>query len=85
MIACRHGDDAALALGFAQGGKLHQRAAILERIGHLEVFVFDVDLRPGQPGQFRRRQHRRPQHHVLDHAAGCFDIGNGYAQHSLQT
>ena len=80
VIAGRHGDDAALALGLAERGELHQRAAVLERIGDLQIFVFDVDVGAGERRQPRRRQHGRAQHGALDHATGCFDIRNCDAQ-----
>ena len=45
MVAGRHGDDAAFALGLAERRELDERAALLERIGDLQVLVFDVDCR----------------------------------------
>ena len=75
MIAGRHGDHAALAFGFVQRRKLAARAALLERVGDLEILVFDVDLGAGQRRQFRRRQHRRGQHVSGDDAASRFDVG----------
>ena len=57
VVAGRHGDDAAVALGLAERGQLVQRAAVLERIGDLQVLVFDVDLGAGQRRQPGRRQH----------------------------
>ena len=48
MVAGRHGDDAARLLGCAERSELHQRAAVLERIGDLQVLVFDVDLGAGE-------------------------------------
>ena len=83
VVAGRHGDDAALAFGLAQRSKFVERAAVLERISDLQVFVFDVDLGAGKGGKLGRRQHGRAQHHALDHAAGRFDIGNGDGQRLL--
>ena len=62
VIAGRHRDDAARAFGFAQRGELHERAALLERVGDLQVLVFDPHLRAGELRQLRRGQHRRAQH-----------------------
>ena len=50
VVAGAGGDDAALALGFAQGEQLVERAALLERAGALQVFKLQVQ---GQAGQFR--------------------------------
>ena len=49
-------------------GKLHAGAALLERVGDLQILVFDVDLGAGQRRQRRRRQYRRPQHMARDRA-----------------
>ena len=83
VVAGRHGDDAAGTFGLAERRELVERAAVLERIGDLEVFVFDIDLGAGQRGEFGRRQRGRAQHRALDHAAGRFDIGNGDGQSLL--
>ena len=61
MIAGRHRNDAAGALGWRERSELVEGAALLERIGDLEVLIFDEDLRAGQRRQFGRRQHRRTQ------------------------
>ena len=58
MIAGRHANHAAPALVLAKRGELDEGAAVLERIGDLQVLVFDVDLGAGEGGEFRRRQHR---------------------------
>ena len=62
VVAGRHRDHAARALGGAQRRELGERAALLERVGDLQVLVFDEHLRAGERGEFRRRQHRRAQH-----------------------
>ena len=70
VVAGRHGDDAARALGRRQRGELVERAALLERIGDLQVLVFDEDLGAGERRKLRRRQHRRAQHMAGDGRAG---------------
>ena len=75
VIAGRHRDDAARAFGLAQRGELHQRAALLERVGDLQVLVFDPHLRAGELRQLRRRQHRRAQHLAPDDAPRGLDVG----------
>lgn len=80
MIAGRHRDNAALAFGFVQRRELYERATILERIRNLQIFVFDINFRPGQRRQFRRGQHGGAQHHICNDAVGCFDIGKRYFQ-----
>ena len=82
VVAGRHGDDAARPLGRRQRGELGARAALLERVGDLEIFVFDEDLGAGQRRQPRRRQHRRAQHVAGDDAPRGFDVGKGYGQAS---
>ena len=59
--------------------ELDQRAAVLERIGDLQILVFDEDLGAGERRQLRRRQHRRAQHRAGDDAAGGLDVGDGDA------
>ena len=83
VVAGRHGDDAARPLGRRQRGELGARAALLERVGDLEIFVFDEDLGAGQRRQPRRRQHRRAQHMAGDDAPRGFDVGQAYGQGSL--
>ena len=80
VVAGRHGDDAARALGRRQRGELGAGAALLERVGDLEIFVFDEHLGAGQRRQPRRRQHRRAQHMAGDDAPGGFDVGKGDGQ-----
>ena len=75
VVAGRHRDHAARALGGAQRRELRERAALLERVGDLQVLVFDEHLRAGQRGEFRRRQHRRAQHLGADGAPRRLDIG----------
>ena len=48
MVAGRHGDDAARPFGCRQRGQLGARAALLERVGDLEILVFDEDLGAGE-------------------------------------
>jgi hypothetical protein len=50
MIASRHGDHAAPPLVLGERGELDEGAAILERIGNLQVLVFDIDLGAGSIG-----------------------------------
>jgi hypothetical protein len=50
------------------------RSSVLERIGDLEVFVFDENLPTRQRRQFGRRQHGRIHDLPGDDAAGGFDI-----------
>ena len=75
VIAGRHRDHAAAALVGVERAKLDAGAALLERIGDLQILVFDVDLGAGQRRKRRRRQDRRPQHVAGDRAAGGFDGG----------
>ena len=82
VVARRHGDDAAPALGCAQRCKLVEGAAILERVGNLEIFVFDVDFGSGQRRELGRRKHRRAQHLTRDGTPRCLDVGNSDAHAS---
>ena len=82
VVARRHGDDAAFARRRIERGELVERAAVLERVGDLQVLVFDEDLGAGQRREFRRRQHRRAQHVPGDGAARRYDVGNGHAHAS---
>ena len=50
-------------------------AAILERIGDLQVLVFDIDLGAGEGGKLRRRQHRGAQDCSGELAPRGLDIG----------
>jgi hypothetical protein len=75
MVAGRHGDDAAAALFGRQGGELDAGAALLERIGDLQILVFDEDLGTGKRRQRRRGQERRAQHMAVDGAPGGLDVG----------
>ena len=62
VIAGRHGDHAAAALVGGQRRKLDAGAALLERVGDLQILVFDENVGAGQRRQRRRRQQRRAQH-----------------------
>ena len=75
VIAGRHGNHAARAFGLAQRGQLGERAALLERVGDLQVLVFDPHLRAGERGELRRGQHRRAQHLAGDDAPRGLDVG----------
>ena len=76
MVAGRHRDHATRAFGRTQRGELVERATLLERVGDLEVFVFDEHLRAGQRRELGRRQHRRAQYVARDDAARRLDIGD---------
>ena len=56
VIAGRHGDDAAAAFVCGERGKLDAGAALLERVGDLQILVFDEYLGAGERRQRRRRQ-----------------------------
>jgi hypothetical protein len=58
MVAGRHRDDAAAPFVLAESGEFHERAAVLERIGHLQVLVLDENLGAGEARELRRSQHR---------------------------
>ena len=75
MVAGRHGDHAALPLVGRKRGELDARAALLERVGDLQILVFDENLRAGERGQLRRRQHRRGQHVAGDDPPRRLDVG----------
>ncbi len=75
MIAGRHGDHAAPAFVLAESGELDEGAAILERIGDLQVLVFDVDLGAGEGGKLRRGQHRGAQDRSRELPPRRLDIG----------
>src|SRR5215216_4020602 len=74
MIARRHGDHADLALGRGERGELGERATLLERIGHLQIFVFDENVRSGQLRELARRQHGRAQDGTDDRQARGLDV-----------
>ena len=78
VVAGGHRDDAAAALFGAECGELDAGAALLERVGDLQVLVFDENLGAGERRQRRRRQQRRAQHMAGDGAPGGFDIGKRY-------
>ena len=84
-VAGRHRDDAAPALVGRERGELVARAALLERVGDLQVLVFDEDLGAGQRGQPRRRQHRRAQHGIFNDFARRTNVANAQAHHSSPT
>ena len=73
MITRRHGDHALGSRRGRQDRKVRQRAAFLERAGHLQVLVFDEDLRSGQGREPRRRQQRRAQNRAGNGAARLLD------------
>ncbi len=75
VVAGRHRDDAAAALVVAKRRELDAGAALLERIGDLQILVFDIDVGARERGQRRRRQQRRAQHVTGDGAPGGLDIG----------
>ncbi len=79
VVAGGHGDDAARAGGRVEGCKLVERAALLERVGDLQVLVFDVDIGAGDRRERRVRQHGRAQDRPGDGAAGRLDISDGHA------
>jgi uncharacterized RDD family membrane protein YckC len=79
MVAGGHRDHAARARRRVERGELVERAAILERVGDLQIFVLHVDLGAGQRRELRRGQHRRAQHLARDGAARRLDVGNGDA------
>src|SRR5262249_56536346 len=74
--------DTAPALGGAQRRELVEGAAILERVGDLEIFVFHVDLRRGQRRELGRRKHGRAQHLARDGTTRGLDVGDGDAHAS---
>jgi len=55
MIAGGHRNDPTLARPLVERGELVDGAALLERVGDLEVFVFDLDLGSRQRRKFGRR------------------------------
>jgi len=75
VIAGRHGDHAAAALGRGERRKFYAGTPFLERIGHLQILVFDVNARSGERRELRRRQKRRAQHLAGHDAPGGLDIG----------
>ena len=75
MVAGRHGDHAAAALVGAERRKLYAGATLLERVGDLQILVFDKNLGPGERRQRRRREQRRAQHMTGDRAPGSLDVG----------
>ena len=77
VVAGGHGDDAGASFLGRERGQLVERAALLERVGDLEILVFDVDVGPGERRKPRRRQHRRAQDLAGNGAAGGFDVGGG--------
>ncbi len=64
VIAGRHGDHAAARLLGAERGELHQRAAVLERVGELQILELEIDLGPGQRRELRRGNRRGADHMV---------------------
>ena len=74
VVAGRHGDDAAAALRRRQRGELDVGAAVLERVRHLQVFVFDEHLGAGQGGELGRREHRGAQHRARQRAPGGLHV-----------
>ncbi len=87
VVAGRHRDHAARALGGRQRGKLGARAALLERVGDLQVLVFDQHLGAGQRRQLGRRQHRGAQHMPGDDLPCGFNVceRDGQAGQSLKS
>ena len=75
VIAGRHRDHAARAIVAVERGELVERAALLERIGDLQILVFDEHLGAGQLREPRRRQHRRAQNAAVDDRLGVLDVG----------
>jgi hypothetical protein len=75
VIAGRHGDHAAAALGGRKRRELDVGATFLERIGDLQILVFYENLGAGERRERRRRKERCAQHLALDDTAGGFDIG----------
>src|ERR1043166_3532216 len=84
MVAGGHGNDAAPAFGVREGREFGKRAALLERIGDLEVLVLHVHRRAGKFGEARRRQHGRAQHVAGDDAPRGFDMVERDAHASLE-
>ena len=80
VIAGGHGDDAAPPLLLGERHQLDQRAAILERAGNLEIFVFDEDLGARELRQLGRWQGRRAHHLAADELGGLEDIANVIAR-----
>src|SRR5262249_49583419 len=69
-------------LGVRERDQLVEGTALLERIGDLQVLVFDVHRGPGERRELGRRQHRGARHLAGDGAAGGLDVRKRDA-HSL--
>ena len=83
VVAGGHGDHAPRPRGRVERGELVERAAILERVGDLEILVFHMDVGAGQRRELGGRQHRRAQHLARDRAARRLDVRNGDAHLTL--
>ena len=83
VVAGGHGDHAPRPRGGVERGELVERAAVLERVGDLEILVFHMDVGAGQRRELGGRQHRRAQHLARDRAARRLDVRNGDAHRTL--
>ena len=75
VVAGAGGDDAALALGFAQREQLVERAALFEGAGALQVFKLQVQRQAGQLGEMMRELAGRDVDGVADARARGLDAG----------
>ncbi|SPP64145.1 hypothetical protein NITLEN_100015 [Nitrospira lenta] len=73
VVACRRRDDSLPTLGLRHGQNAIQRAALLERSGHLQVFQLQENCIPRQPGQHFRVHQRRLVDRRSDPDSGGFD------------
>ena len=78
VVAGAGGDDSALALGFAEGEELVERAALFERAGALQVLELEVQGQAGEFGEMMRELAGRDVDGALDARAGGLNAGKSY-------
>jgi len=85
MIAGTGGDNSALALGFAEGEQLVERAALFKGAGALEILELEVQGQSGKLGEVMRELAGRNVNGVLDARARGLnaDRGYGFQDHHL--